>query len=106
MRQSKPWEMAGMSRATWYRHGKPTEKPKRYSQADVAEILGVSVRTVQRDLASKRKQNRQKAVARARELIAQGHGQEEAIATALQEIQAANAEAAANANRLGVEPSD
>ena len=30
MRQTpKPWEAIGMSRATWYRRGKPTEKPKR-----------------------------------------------------------------------------
>lgn len=26
MARSKPWEAVGMSRATWYRHGKP-EKP-------------------------------------------------------------------------------
>jgi transcriptional regulator with XRE-family HTH domain len=32
--RSKPWLTLGMSRATWYRHGKPTEKvikPKRTS---------------------------------------------------------------------------
>jgi len=25
MRQATPWEAIGISRATWYRHGKPTE---------------------------------------------------------------------------------
>jgi len=26
--QSKPWEAIGMSRRSWYRHGKPTENPR------------------------------------------------------------------------------
>jgi hypothetical protein len=92
MRQpSRPWELLGMSRASWYRHGKPTEKPKRYTQADVAKIFGVSLRTIQRDLASQREKDRNKVVARARALIAQGHGEEEAIATAMTEMAAAKA---------------
>ncbi|HWY45730.1 MAG TPA: hypothetical protein VNX70_00010 [Bryobacteraceae bacterium] len=24
----KPWEQIGISRATWYRHGKPGQKPR------------------------------------------------------------------------------
>jgi hypothetical protein len=49
MRQApKPWEALGMSRASWYRHGKPTEKPKRFTQAHEARKVGVSVRTIQR----------------------------------------------------------
>jgi uncharacterized protein YoaH (UPF0181 family) len=90
------WEMLGMSRAAWYRHGKPTEKPKRYSQADIARILGISVRTLQRDVASEREKNRQKVVARARELIAQGRDQDEAIATAMAEVAAEERQLAEN----------
>jgi hypothetical protein len=48
MRQGKPWEAIGMSRATWYRHGKPSEKPKRITVADAARAAGVSTRTHQR----------------------------------------------------------
>jgi hypothetical protein len=44
----KPWEAIGMSRGSWYRHGKPTEKPKRTTHKDVAKSFGVSLRTVQR----------------------------------------------------------
>jgi hypothetical protein len=83
-RSARPWKMLGMSRATWYRHGKPTEKPKRYRQADVAKILGVSVRTIQRDAAGRR----EKVVARAHELFEQGHGFKEAFAMARAEITA------------------
>ena len=32
----KPWEAIGISRATWYRHGKPAEKPVRPLVADEA----------------------------------------------------------------------
>jgi hypothetical protein len=44
----KPWIAAGMSRASWYRHGKPATKPHRRTQAESARIAGVSVRTIQR----------------------------------------------------------
>jgi hypothetical protein len=47
-RKPKPWEAIGMSRATWYRHGKPTEKPRRITVADEARRAGLSVRTHQR----------------------------------------------------------
>ena len=52
MRQKRPrpWEAIGISRATWYRHGKPTEKPRRITLADEARKVGVSVRTHQRIL--------------------------------------------------------
>lgn len=45
----KPWQALGMSRATWYRRGKPT-KPRMPKQTyqDIAQLTGVSVRTVQR----------------------------------------------------------
>jgi hypothetical protein len=46
-KQSNPWEAIGMSRASWYRHGKPTEKPKRITVADEARRAGVSTRTHQ-----------------------------------------------------------
>ena len=48
MRQPKPWEAIGISRATWYRHGKPTEKPRKPSLAAAARAAGVSTRTAQR----------------------------------------------------------
>jgi hypothetical protein len=53
MRQKnvKPWEKIGISRATWYRHEKPTEKPERDNLADVAKQFGYpSVRSMQRAL--------------------------------------------------------
>ena len=38
-----------MSRASWYRHGKPTENPPRTSVARAARIMGASsTRTFQR----------------------------------------------------------
>jgi hypothetical protein len=37
-----------MSRASWYRHGKPTEKPRRMTAAEEARRAGVSLRTHQR----------------------------------------------------------
>ena len=49
MRQAKPWEAIGISRATWYRHGKPTENPPRTSIARAARTMGASsTRTFQR----------------------------------------------------------
>jgi hypothetical protein len=65
MRQtSKPWETVGMSRASWYRHGKPTEKPpKRETQAEAIKRLGGSVRTLQRVLRIYREPDLMKLVA-------------------------------------------
>ena len=53
VRQNKPWEAIGISRATWYRRGKPTEKPPRrgqgpFSQRKMAAGNRVSLRTQQR----------------------------------------------------------
>jgi response regulator of citrate/malate metabolism len=31
--KSMPWAAVGMSRATWYRHGKPTQQPTKEAQA-------------------------------------------------------------------------
>jgi hypothetical protein len=48
-RNYETWEAIGMSRASWYRHGNPTEKPPRPSSvANEARKAGVSVRTHQR----------------------------------------------------------
>jgi hypothetical protein len=48
----RPWEAVGMSRASWYRHGKPTAKPTpTITQKRMAEAFGVSLRTIQRDRA-------------------------------------------------------
>lgn len=44
----KPWEEIGVSRATWYRRGKPTTKPSKITQAQAAKLMNVSVRSVQR----------------------------------------------------------
>jgi len=49
----KPWEAIGMSRASWYRHGKPTKTPIRrgrgpFSQRNMAVGNHVSLRTQQR----------------------------------------------------------
>ena len=46
-----PWERIGVSRATWYRHGKPTTKPTkptRITQKQLAEQWDISLRSVQR----------------------------------------------------------
>ena len=84
----RPWEEFGMSRATWYRHGKPTEKPKRYTQADIAKVTGVSIRTVQRDAAGMREDDRQKRIARAREYMDQGYTEDEACGLVAAELRA------------------
>lgn len=43
------WEKLGMSRASWYRHGKPKRKPRpRKTRAEQARKLGISIRTLQR----------------------------------------------------------
>jgi len=31
--KSMPWQAVGMSRATWYRHGKPTQQPTKETQS-------------------------------------------------------------------------
>ena len=44
-----PWLALGLSRATWYRLGKPqTKPPGRTTQAQQADKLDISVRTIQR----------------------------------------------------------
>ena len=51
VRQSaRPWEKIGISRATWYRHGKPTEKPhKPKTVPEIAKQVGAtSTRTYYR----------------------------------------------------------
>jgi hypothetical protein len=46
-----------MSRAHWYRLGKPKRKPRRpKTQRDLARSWGVSLRTVQRRAAESRRQ--------------------------------------------------
>jgi len=44
----KPWEAIGMSRSTWYRHGKPASKPHRVTLEQAAKAINVSVRSLQR----------------------------------------------------------
>jgi hypothetical protein len=48
----RPWEKIGISRSTWYRHGKPTEKPRKpMTVAEVAKQSGASsTRTYYRTL--------------------------------------------------------
>jgi hypothetical protein len=41
--QDKPWEALGMSRATWYRHGKPTKPRKKVKNVhELAKFVGAS----------------------------------------------------------------
>jgi hypothetical protein len=50
MRQKtgSPWLALGISRATWYRLGKPTTKPQRLTQAQLARDYKISIRRLQR----------------------------------------------------------
>jgi hypothetical protein len=43
-----PWLALGISRATWYRQGKPTTRRKRQTQAMTAKQTGLSLRSMQR----------------------------------------------------------
>jgi hypothetical protein len=43
-----PWLALGVSRATWYRLGKPQTKPRRETQAQIARQFDVSLRGLQR----------------------------------------------------------
>jgi len=89
MSETKPWLAIGMSRASWYRHGRPTTKPKpRVTNRQIAEELGVSLRTVERDLADMRERDRQKTIARVQEYMAQGYSQDEAGALRAAELRA------------------
>jgi hypothetical protein len=45
---TSPWVAIGISRATWYRQGKPTRKAYRLTQPQAAARLKVSVRSLQR----------------------------------------------------------
>ena len=39
----RPWEKIGISRSTWYRHGKPTETPKKpKTVSEIAAQVGAS----------------------------------------------------------------
>jgi hypothetical protein len=50
MRQQKPWEALGMSRATYYRHGKPAADNRDFfCQAARARMVSASTRTIQRE---------------------------------------------------------
>lgn len=43
MRHTPPWKKIGMSRATWYRHGKPAEKPRKGKTVpEIAKEIGLS----------------------------------------------------------------
>jgi DNA-binding MurR/RpiR family transcriptional regulator len=47
--EPKPWTAIGMSRASWYRHGKPAARPtKRKTVAEIAREIHVSQRTFYR----------------------------------------------------------
>ena len=97
----RQWEALGMSRASWYRSGKPTKKPEpKLTQKDVSEICGCSLRTVQRDAAEEREKQRQKNVARAREYMAQGYSQDEACELTAAELRAGAIENLISEGRL------
>jgi hypothetical protein len=48
--RQKPWEAIGMSRASWYRHGKPSSNPRlsRLTHEFLAKANGIPLRTFQR----------------------------------------------------------
>lgn len=46
--KDKPWEQLGISRATWYRHDKPTEWRRLSTNADEAKRGGMSLRSYER----------------------------------------------------------
>jgi uncharacterized protein YoaH (UPF0181 family) len=97
----QPWLALGMSRATWYRLGKPSEKPEeRLTQKDIAEILNTSVRTIQRDRAKQREEDRKKRVARVHEYMAQGYSQDEACKLTAAELRARAIEELISKGRL------
>jgi len=96
----RPWLAIGMSRSSWYRAGKPTTKPERLTQKDIAKITGWSLRTTQRDLAKQREEEREKRVARVHEYMAQGHSQDEACKLTAAELQAAGIEKLISEGRL------
>lgn len=50
----RPWERAGMSRASWFRLGKPAKRPIRQTQRQAAAEQKISVRTLQRRLQTTR----------------------------------------------------
>jgi predicted nucleotidyltransferase len=78
---AQPWAAIGMSRASWYRAGKPTTKPKRYTHAEIAKITGWSIRTIQRDLAEQKRER----IARIQLYMQQGLGLQDAIERVLRE---------------------
>ena len=85
----KQWEAIGMSRASWYRHGKPSEKPdRRITQASIAKITGASLRTIQRDAANARQDERKANIKRVHEYMAQGYSQDEACHLRAAELRA------------------
>lgn len=47
--RAKPWEALGMSRASWYGHGKPTEKPPKKSRKGLKAVKSTPVKEVQAD---------------------------------------------------------
>jgi hypothetical protein len=86
----QPWAKIGMSRATWYRHGKPATKPRKVTQAQIAATMKVSVRTMQRT----------KRVAReAPELLPAIRSGEVSVTEAERAILAQNAPESRNANQ-------
>jgi len=63
MRQDAPWTAIGMSRASWYRHGKPAAKPtRRKTNAELAREIHVSVRTLYRASKELREEKRAKLI--------------------------------------------
>lgn len=42
----QPWLAIGISRANWYRHGKPATKPQLTTQAEAAKLMDTSVRSL------------------------------------------------------------
>lgn len=54
-KNGRPWQRLGMSRSSWYAHGKPKSPRRRQTQKRQAAELRISVRTLQRRLAGESK---------------------------------------------------
>jgi hypothetical protein len=44
----KPWAKIGMSRSSWYRHGKPATRPVKQTEVQYCAENGLKLRTLQR----------------------------------------------------------
>ena len=86
----RQWEAIGMSRASWYRHGKPAEKPEaKITQREMAQALNVSIRTIQRYAAERNQERREQIHKEAARLRAEGCPENELVQRVSESLNAA-----------------